>query len=504
MERRVTAGAALLAALSFCGLLRADSVLLADGRFFEVPRVRPGAESVVLEYENGEVMLPKEMVRDFFVLQEGGEFEPRNEEEAAKLAKGLVPFEGRWVNRSHRDREVQRRTKARLEAFEELRSHQLWRNRYTESSKHFDFEYTVPQEVAAGYIEMFEVYYATFAREWSVKQTSKDGKLKVCFYNNEDDFQRIGNVPSGVLGYYRFVEPKELNFFYERQDERLTLDVLFHETNHYLFDLLTEQNFVLPAWINEGMAEYYGASDWDADKKKMSIGHLQEGRLVNLIDAMDGDDYQDLTDLMATPRIDALQYAWAWSLCHLLMEDKSTAKRFKDYIKKIARDKRMHRVRWPASPAFEWPPPQDALKLFQKTLKIDDLEAFEQSWYDYVRDFEVTTARGYHDAALFCMQWNRPVRASLYFRKSIELGSTNPATYENAGRVLRQRDLLQESVEVLQRGIEIDPLNAYLYLELGRTLVRMGGENEPRGQKLQKLAAEIDPMDNRLLWWVIE
>ncbi len=483
------------------GVTLADSLILKDGRFYEVPRLRLEGDCFIVDYQNGTVRIRKDLVREHFALDAAGDYAPQNPEEEEKVKKGLVPFEGRWVQKTVRDQKLSQRAENRRLAIEELRAHQEWRNRYKGSTTHFQFEYTVPQEVAAKYMDLFEVYFEVFAKEWKVSQPPKEGKLRVCFYDNRDDFQRIGNVPQGVLGYFRFVEPIELNFFFERRDERLTLDVLFHETNHYLFHLLTESNFQLPAWVNEGLAEYYGSSLWDESTKKMTVGQVQEGRLVHMLEAMDTNEMQDVTELLTAPQIDALQYAWAWSLCHLLMRSPQTEKRFKSYVGKLAKDRKLHRVRSPSNPAFEWVEPKASVELFKKTLEIDDLERFEQDWYADIRKFEVKTARGYHHAGLMCMQWQRPVRACLYFKKAIELYSTNPDTYENYGKALIDREMYDEAVLAIEKAIVLDPLNPYFYMTLGSAYLKMSGEeSKGKGRSLQLLAMEMDPDNNRLTW----
>lgn len=483
-----------------CGGARGDTVMFKDGRFFEVPKLAEQGGGYVATFGNGSVTIDKALVKDVFILQQGGGYEPKNEDERKKVEKGLLPFDGKWMTAAQRDQILAKRNAAAKAAIEEYRKHQNWRDRYTASTKHFDFEYTVPPETAADYMDLFEVYFETFSKEWGVRQP-KGEKLKVCFYHDEKDFLRIGNTQKGVLGYFRFVDPIELNFFYARRDERLTLDVLFHETNHYLFHLYVPDTYKLASWIDEGMAEYYGASEWDPKAKKMSIGHIQEGRLVNLKDAIDGDELQDLRGLMKEVRIDAMQYAWAWSLNYMLMESKTYRDKYRKYIERLAKDKTLDREDWPGHSGYKWVKPDAALDLFQKTLGIKDLEAFEQDWYGFIRQLEVKSHRGYHRAAMYCVQWDRPIRAEVYFKKAIELGSKDPDTYEEYGQLLVRQGKAEDAIGVLEKGIALDPLNPYLYLQLGTAWrVRGGTENEAKGKQYQRLAIEIDPNDPGLIW----
>ncbi|MBI4879925.1 MAG: tetratricopeptide repeat protein [Planctomycetes bacterium] len=477
-----------------------DSLFFKDGRYYEVPKLIEREKDFEVVYPHGSVIVAKELVQDFFCAEGGGSVEARTPEEAEKLALGLVPFEGKWIPKARRDQLVEKQQQERRAQLDEYRKHQEWRDRYQQDTKHFSFEFTVPLDVGRQYMDMFEVYYDTFAKEWKVQQP-KGKKLKVCFYNKREDFTRIGNVSENVLGYFRFVDPIELNFFYERQDERLTLDVLFHELNHYLFFLHTKDNWQLEPWIEEGMAEYYGASQWDPTTKQMSLGHQQEGRLVILMDEMDGGENQDLEGLLRDSVFqDGIKYAWAWSLCHKLMENAKTRPKFKAYVDKLARGT-AEREANPRNPNFMWVKRDFAIDQFKKTLGVQDLDAYEKEWYDYIRSMKVESARGYHAAAMFCKRWDRNVRAGVFFKKAIEGYTTNPSTYLGYGELLIEDDKAKEAIEVLQKGIQLDPMNPHMYRHLGEAYRKLAdGDSKDTGKKYQLLAIDMDPYDSTLTW----
>ena len=471
-------------------------IFFKDGRFYEVPELHPKEDHLQVVFKHGTVEVPKILVHDFVGSDGAGVPADVAPEDVDKVEKGLVPFEGKWIKVSQRDRIVDKRRDEKVEQMEEYKKHQVWRDRYQEETKHFRFEFTVPKEVGDDNMAMFEVFFENAKKEWGFKPPRKT-KLKVCFYNNMDDFLRIGNVPRGVLGYYRFVEPRELNFFLERNDKLLTLDVLFHELNHYVFDLVCEGDHQLAPWLSEGMAEYYGSSRWDPTTKKMSYGQIQEGRLVHLQDEMDGGEYQDLLGLMREFDINATQYAWSWTLCHMMMEDKKSKSKFKKFVDKLANDKRLNREPNPRNMSMTWVPPEDTIALFQDTFGISDMEAFEKEWYEYIKSLDVQTARGYHQAAMYCRRWARPLRAQIYFKKAIdEYYSDNPRTYYEYARLLVRDDKHKEAVEVLEKGLKLDPMNPYMYKVLGNAYREMGGDsNKEQGKRYQLMAIEMDPND---------
>lgn len=88
--------ALLVAAVGAAGAA-ADTVLLKDGRTLECKATAREADGRWrLGFVNGEIHLPADLVKD--VLVEGAQgYEPKNDEERAQVAKGLVPYEGKWL-----------------------------------------------------------------------------------------------------------------------------------------------------------------------------------------------------------------------------------------------------------------------------------------------------------------------------------------------------------------------------------------------------------------------
>ncbi len=73
-------------------------------------------------------------------------------------------------------------------------------------------------------------------------------------------------MPPGVLGYFKYIRPYDLNIYYERLDPAQSEDTMFHEANHYLQQLI-DVRFSMPHFPGESLAEYYGASSWDPRRR---------------------------------------------------------------------------------------------------------------------------------------------------------------------------------------------------------------------------------------------
>lgn len=484
-------------AAAFAGPAVADSLQFKDGRFVDAAKIVEAEGGYKIIYSAGEVFVKKDLVVLAHLSDSSGNYVPQNDEEKAKVEKGLVPFDGKWISKVERDKTVQKRADEAKKVMEEAKKHQEWRDRYITETAHFKFEYTIPQAKCKEYQELMETYFNEFTRKWGIKTDAKTPKLPVCFYHDEEAYYQVSGAPYGAIGYFRFVAPIELNFYYDRNDERLTLDVMFHETNHYLTHLLNPK-FDYPAWINESLAEYYGASTWDAKTKKMSVGNIQEGRLVVLQDAMAGDEWQGLEEMIRMPEFSALQYAWGWSFVHMLMESKKYSAPFQKFYVALSTDKNVKRV--PYQGDMLQCEPDEVIRLLKQYLGIKDMKAMEKEWHEYVKTLKLQSHRGYEDAAQWAERWGLRIKAGRYYKTAVEKGTQNPLTYDSYGQWLMNDSQTDEAIKMLEKACELDPLNAYFYLHLGAAWSDKG--DKEKGEKLKKLAVEMEPNDPMLAFQV--
>ena len=474
-----------------------DSLQLTDGRFVFDQKISKHEAGAVIHYKNGDVIVPRAMIRECSAFDIGGEGSTYSAEEQKKVDSGLVLFEGKWMKPAKRDGIMAERRASRQKRIEDAKAHRLWRNRYVLETKNFRFEYTIDPEVMERYADMLEVYYKTFTKEWGIKKPRGMGRLKVCFYHDADYFQQVGGAPNGVIGYFRFVKPIELNFYYERLDEALTQDVLFHEANHYLTHLI-DPMFHYPSWVNESLAEYYGASEWDPAAKKMIVGNLQEGRLAVLQDAIRRDEWQGLEDLIRLPQrsFNATHYAWGWSFVHYLMSDKKNAKAFKKFYLALGRDKKVKRV--PHFSRIMKVEPEEQIRLFKKIMKVKDLSEFEDGWHQYVENMRQASGDGYRKAGDIALARGMPIKAQRYFKTALEMGDDNCMTHFGYGRALYKKSKYAEAVEQFESAIAGDPLQGRFWMYLADAKERVKAP-KAEVERLRQLALEIEPDDYNLM-----
>ena len=474
----------------------ADTVLLKDSRILDCPHAEKQADgSWTLHFVNGDIVLPAAMVKEAWIVGAQG-YEPKDDEEKAKLEKGLVPYEGEWIPKAERDAKAAKRAAEAKRKIEEAKAHREWRNRYKTKTANFEFEYTIPPDIAKGYIDLMETYYGVFTKQFNVSRPPKE-KLKVCFYHDYETFLEVAGVGYGVLAYYLPGPRRELNFFYDRLRPDETTAIMFHEAQHYLSHLL-DLKFWIPHNFSESFAEYYGGSHWDPVKKAMTTGGVQEGRLTEILADISAGEHKSL-DKFLRNELGYDDYTWGWSFVHFMMETPKYAKKFHTFYVALPTAKDVLRV-----PRNEFLTVDGVaiLNAFKKYTGIADIPALEKEWYEYIETkLKITGVYGLEEAAFSAMNAGRTIRAKRFFKEAIEKGSKNPAVFLRYGKLLEDR---AEAIALFKKGLEIDPINPALYTALGSLTKAFGGaEAEADGKKLLHLAMELDP-DDVETWVLVE
>jgi len=494
------ASPAALAALAAALLLpvpraAADALITKDGRFLEGPKIRRDGAVYRLQYRSGEVVVPAALVRD--VLIEGVEaYEPKDDAEKEKLAKGLVPYDGKWVAKADRDAAVAKRVVEQRKRIQDVRAHREWRTRWTAKGRNFNFEYTIPPEACDSFRELMETYFNVFTKKWGITRPPKLGPLKVCFYHDYDTMVQVGGAGRGVLGYYQFrpIESLQLNFYYDRISPEDTVEVMFHETNHYLTHLI-DLDFSYPHCINEAMAEYYGASHWDPVKKEISVGHALDGRLTEVLTDIQGGTWKKVEDYL-TNKLGYDDYTWGWTFIHFMMETPKYSQKFQRFFIALAKAKDIERVDYGGG--MRTVAGDELLRAFKKYMEVKDLAALEKEWHEHIKNgLKLESVRGYERAAFAAdRSGTRPLRAARFFGLAAEKGSKNPALFKRYGDFLLGTGKPEEALVQYRRAIELDPLDAGLYATLAQALSIQGTEEaKAEGKLLADLAREINPDD---------
>lgn len=478
----------------------ADTLMLKDGRLVERPEITDSGDGYVVKFEHGEVTVPGALVLHYFKENAAGEYEPVTEEQKRKFEKGYAPWKGRWVRLSKRERLRKEAEEARREHVKQMKERRLWRNRRTVETRRFKFVHTLPDEVFAEFQDLFETYYDYFTKYWRFRPASDFGKVTINIYNNRGDFEQISGAPSGVVGWY-MPHKRDLNFYYDRENHRYTVDVMFHEGNHMLTHMI-DADMWYPWWIGEGMAEYFGASEWDPEKKEMKIGLLQGGRLAVLKEQFEKQKLE-LKTLLETDGMGAVGYAWAWSFCHFLLHTEAYEKRFRKYFLAVARDRSIKRV--PRMMQFKMLPAEERSASLLRYLKVRDIEELQKEWYEYI-ETQLALQRKRDDvnwgqAGYVMKMYGEQPKARLFFKRAIEQGSKEAYVHFGYAELKWRQNMSGIATKYAHKALEIDPLHAGAIALLG-DIKRAAGEAE-EGLRLLELAHEIAPEDSGI-WLRVE
>lgn len=480
-----------------------DMLLLKDGRIFvDVELVTTPQGAVTVRFENGEVPVPAHLVQEALDL-DAPPAEPTSDEEREMIAEGKLLYQGKWMTASKREKLFRDEIEEKRAELKAIQDSQLWRNRQFEETKHFAFEYTVPPHIFEIYRDQLEAYFKVFAKDWKVKPPRENPRLKICMYVTEADFLQVGGVPRGVLGYFRFVDPMELNFFYYRQDPVFTTEVLFHEANHYLQKLI-DLDFKMPHFPGEAIAEYYGGAHWDVEKKKLTVGLVLPSRLVEVKTDITEGKYWGLEELVSKDEVYE-HYTWGWTLAHFLMTNKKYEKDFKKFVMALSGDKDVRRQSASiGAVSLKMVRGQEVWNTFRRYLDLDEEEdviALEKEWHEYIdKELKVEGVRAKEAAGIRAVKGypRQEIRGRRLLTEAIDEGSDNPIAYQTLGELLYEKGERSKAAELFEKAVSLDPLEPSYTFWHGRTLKRIGQGEE--GARLIALAKEMGINDPSLRW----
>ena len=443
---------------------RADVLLTTDGRVVQDRPLERTDTHVVVRFEHGEVRVPNEQVQELFLDQE---------------AENLPASRKIWLKKKLQEK---------ADTVAEALRHAEWRDAYEESSKYFDWKYTIARPIGKGMQMRFDKYYEYFKKRWKLKP-SAEGKLLVNFYRNSQQYQRTAGAPPGALAYFKFVPPYDLNACFDRQDPVVTEMVLYHELSHYVQKLIAE-DFKMPHWPGEGLSEYYGGAVWNDEKSDFEWGLIQEGRLTEIQRDLSLDKYLTIREIVVEPAY--TDYTWGWALVHFLMSDAKRASAFEKYVLGLARDKGIRRVDFGVG--LNTVEGEESLRYFMECLKLKDekaLTALQDEYYAYLREMKATSASGIEKAAIAAQNTGKSLRAKRLFEEADQAGGLSAQGCHHYASLVRGSDK-KLARDLYRRATELDPLSGYYWYRLGKLMLAEEGEKQ-EGERLIALAKELDP-----------
>ncbi|GJM20852.1 MAG: hypothetical protein DHS20C15_07670 [Planctomycetota bacterium] len=490
---------ALLAALALAPDSAAfDLVLLKDGRVVEGKLLSDGSDgTVLLRLPAADIPISMDLIDKTFV-EDLENYVPKSKMEEDQIKKGRVLFEGSWMSRTRRETKLKARRDRQAADLEQSKRDHDWRNHKTVEKRHLVIRSNCTDEVIEEFGELLEVYYKAFTDYWNIKPAASiaNKKMSFYFYRTKPDFHRVTKMSWGIGGFFRPLS-SELQLYYDLLDPQGARETLFHEGNHWLTHLI-DPGFHYPSWLNEGMAEYYGTAEVN-EKGDFQLGGLQYGRIVSLRnDAATGNELK-LRDVMVTPQSEfrARHYAVAWSFNHFLMESEDYNRPFRAFFKGLPDNPDVDvEVRSYSNAVIRRPDLSSVVSAFEKAMG-KDLDALEDEWRLFqTQAYGELTANAYYLAARISTanpldDDEHIVKAMEYYQKAVDLGIEQARCYQNYAEMLRKGGVKNGSYiaivakpqpekawEMIERAIELDPVNPYNYTEAAGILLLDGASQD--------------------------
>ncbi|MDQ7780182.1 MAG: DUF1570 domain-containing protein, partial [Planctomycetota bacterium] len=251
-----------------------------------------------------------------------------------------------------------------------------WQKRYEKTSAHYVVATDISRARADFYGKHLDLMRTFYAKQFNVDPAAVP-KGEVLIFQTQEGYFTYAELSTddraeNTLGYYHPFY-RQLMLF-EDLDMDETLHVLNHEAFHQFIHALIP---AIPIWLNEGMAEYFGATTVEKDKiAKTAI--VLEGRLATLKWALEyGWTPVPFKQIMlegqrefysATP---TLKYAQAWSMVHFMREKEKTryGPILESYVTMLREGKT----------------PEEA---FAATFEKADLARMQSEWLAYIKELK--------------------------------------------------------------------------------------------------------------------
>ena len=503
----------------------ADRVLTDDGRIITPQKAREEGEGYRLIFEHGEIVLPsKDGIASVEIEGDMSDYVPKNDDEREKLEQGYIRYRGKWLSKPAYSAQLKKEAKQSKKRTDELAAHADFSNPWIKETKHFIVKTNNPPELLDYYCDLLEAYYKLMNKRIGIKPTPTYRRLKmtVNIYKSREEFHRWSNevngasIGPGVAGYFWSYD-NTLNFYHDYEEPAVSDWVALHECTH-LLTFLIDQQYQPQIWVNEAVADFFGSSDIEIDKRgKITIkpGKLQTDRVLTVQQAIkDGNDIK-LEKLFKITRdnFHAFEYAHAWSFVYFLNNydkgkySKGFAKFFKDLYT-------LKGVEFEAVPGAgktgtgKSVTPMNIRKLLLAKIGEKDTAKLEEQWKAFIAEIPVEGPIARLKRGMRAVnKWDFDA-ALPDLNAAIEAGVEDPRAFWARGRALSLTGNTEDAVKDLEKAVEMDPMNASFRFALSQVLSRAGislsGKDEGKADAARQqagLAMELDPENSRYQEW---
>jgi len=306
----------------------------------------------------------------------------------------------------------------------------------------------------------------------------------VIIFKADDSFRPFkprykGKINDKVGGY--FLTGPEMNYIVfanENRGDENPYDIIFHEYEHFI---VRNNLFRLPAWLDEGLAEFYSSFEISDKDQKGTLGSPISRHVYNLRNAT-------MVPLKTLFSVDhkspyynesskaGIFYAESWALVHYLIlgNDQKRQSQLIKFIDLIQNDV-------PTEQGF-----REAFQADYQTLEDELRPYLNRSLYPVVRvNFKqrlstdhdivvrpISEAEAEYYLGDLLLQSNRLEEAESHLQKSVTVDAAFAAAHVALGELRSRQDRGSEASEEFETAIRLDQNNYLAHYLYGRTLYR--------------------------------
>lgn len=329
-----------------------------------------------------------------------------------------------------------------------------------------------------------EQFVAVFGKLFKIP-TDSLAPITVLVFKSDDSFKPFKPLykgkPANLAGYFQSGEDENMIALNIENNEERPLATIFHEYTHFLTSFAPHR---WPAWLNEGIAEFY--SSFKVEKNQVTLGvpiashvfYLRANRMIP-IQSLIAVDHQ--SPIYNERDKQGVFYAESWALVHYLMlGPRSKQRQLIEFVTMIESGKNQ-------TEAF-----QQAFKTDFATMEKElrgyigndrypivpqNLESVEGDKESQVRPVSEAESKYYLGNLL--LHTNRVDDASAFFKQAMQLDPTLPGPYEGLGFAAVRHSEYDAAAEQYKLAIDRGSKNHLAYYYMASALFRNGARTEP-------------------------
>jgi tetratricopeptide (TPR) repeat protein len=502
----VTLCAAGFAAALLSGSAFADRVITKNGRVLEGKVTDKDEKNYSIKLESAEIVVPKSLVKEVLIEGDMSHYKPKNDKEKEMLEKGFVLYRNSWIKKEQYQAELDKENAKRRKILEEEAKHLQFADGWKFETRHFKFQGNCPKEVLDDLANLLEEYYDYMNKNIGIKPSAiANKKMTVNAFRDMEDYLKSSIAPRGTAGYFSSNE-ESLNFYYKFDDPSMTRQVMLHEGTH-LLTYLSNAKFDPPAWINEGMAEYFSSAriTGDRGKRKMEPGQILDNRLL-LLQEMEKSRYIPIDkwllysttyqNVSANKGEPYEHYAYWWGFCHFLCTHKTYSKKFFTYFRDFYNLQGFEKKTGyggldTGGVSFEVEPKHYTEKLLQY-LGVKDIKKLDDEFRAWIKAQEPVGARGYFVVGRDLIMDRKYDQGIEKLNLAIEKGYDIAEVYSYRSDAWKAKHETQKAIDDLRKAIERDPLEDAYRNEIANQLW-LNKTDRKEALDQMRIAAELNP-----------